>query len=187
MSFVIVLFGAQITKRELLKKSLKKIFWIPIAAVFSLSTIFSALQYKAWKENAIMKFVFDADGGLIGFVYDAFARHFTSYLLSLALSILLIMLMIWANKRAGRKFFEREEIFIALLAGFLAGFPGLIFFILGLAAVYLLAHLINAIFPKLAKSKIIPLYYFWLPVSASVIIMSELWLSKLGFWSLLSV
>jgi hypothetical protein len=190
LSFVlaIALFAAQIIKRPFLEKNLKKIFWVPIAAVFSLSAIFSAIQYDTWKKNEVMKIALEqTDGGTKGFVFSAFMNFFAPHLLSFALAGLLALLMAAVNKRSGGKFFEKEEIIIAFLAGFLAGFPGFIFFLFGVAVIYLLAHLVNAIAKKTAKSGVIPLYYFWLPVSASVILISMIWLSKLGFWGLLSV
>lgn len=187
LACVISLFGAQIIKRSFLEKNLKKIFWIPIAAVFSLSIVFSVIQYGVWKNNALMKIALENDGGFAAFLYSVFLRFFVPYLISFALAGVLALLMAWINKRSEGKFFEKEEILIAFLAAFLAGFPGFIFFLLGILVSYLAAHLINALFKKTAKSGVVPLYYFWLPVSASVILISLIWLSKLEFWRLLSV
>jgi hypothetical protein len=187
LACVISLFGAQIIKRSFLEKNLKKIFWIPIAAVFSLSIVFSVIQYGVWKNNALMKIALENDGGFAAFLYSVFLRFFVPYLISFALAGVLALLMAWINKRSEGKFFEKEEILIAFLAAFLAGFPGFIFFLLGILFSYLAAHLINALFKKTAKSGVVPLYYFWLPVSASVILISLIWLSKLEFWRLLSV
>jgi len=187
LACVIALFGAQAIKRSFLEKNLKKIFWVPIAAVFSLSIAFSVIQYIVWKNDALMKIALENDGGFGSFLYSVFMNFFAPHLLSLALAGILSLLMVWLNKRAEGKFFEKEEIMIAFLAGFLAGFPGFIFFIFGTVAAYSIAHMVNAVAKKTAKSAVIPLYYFWLPVSASVIIISLIWLSKLEFWRLLSV
>ncbi|MFA5053481.1 MAG: hypothetical protein WC565_05455 [Parcubacteria group bacterium] len=177
----------QVIKRPFLEKKIKKIFWIPVAAVFLLCSVFSVFQYKAWKESPVMKFAFETDNWILPFAYNVFIKYFAPYVLALALAALMALAMMWVNKRSRGRFFERDEIFIAFIAGFLAGFPGFLFFILGIVIAYLLTHLINAIFRKTARSEVIPLYYFWLPVSAFVIIISEIWLSKLPFWSLLIV
>lgn len=187
LACVIALFGAQLVKRSFLEKNLKKIFWVPITAVFSLSAVFSVIQYIVWKNDALMKIALENDGGFGSLLYSAFMNFFAPYLLSLALAGILSLLMIWINKRAEGKFFEKEEIMIAFLAGFLAGFPGFLFFLSGIIVAYSAAHIVNAIAKKTAKSAVVPLYYFWLPVSASVILISLIWLSKLEFWRLLSV
>jgi len=185
--FIIVIFFTQLIKRPFLEKNLKKIFWIPVVAVFSLSTIFSFLQYRAWKENKLMQFVFETDGGFSGFLYNAFMSYYAPYILSLFLAGILVLLMFIINKRSGYRFFEREEILIAFLASFLVCFPGFLFFIFGIVIAYLFTHIISVIIKKSVRGNVIPLYYFWLPVSGSVIITEMIWLSKLGFWSLLSV
>ena len=187
LSLVIILLITQIARRSFLEKNLKKIFWIPVLSVFSLSTILSFIQYKVWKEDKVMRFVFEADGGINGFLYNAFANHFAPYVLSLILAIILAYLLYRINKKAEGKFFEKEEILIAFLSAFLSGFPGFLFFIVGLIIAYLIAHLINATMRKKTASRVIPLYYFWLPVAGFVIITEIMWLSRLGFWKLLSV
>ena len=125
--FIIVIFFTQLIKRPFLEKNLKKIFWIPVVAVFSLSTIFSFLQYRAWKENKLMQFVFETDGGFSGFLYNAFMSYYAPYILSLFLAGILVLLMFIINKRSGYRFFEREEILIAFLASFLLVSPVFLF------------------------------------------------------------
>ena len=185
--FIIVILGTQVIKRSFLEKNLKKIFWIPLVAIFSTSVVFSVMQYQVWRAHEIMKFTLEGEGGLSYFFSFVFFNHFASHLLALGFTGILILLMFFANKRVGERLFEREEIWIAFLAGFLVGFPGFLFFLAGILAAYLSTHFINAILRKTVKSGVIPLYYFWLPVSASVIIISEVWLAETLFWQLLSV
>jgi len=186
--FVVALLGIQIMKRPFLEKNLRKLFWIPVAAVFFLSAVFSVIQYNAWKNSDVYKIALEqTDGGMGGFFYNAFMSYFAPHLMSLALAGFLALMMFWLNKRSGGNFFEKEEILVAFLAGFLSGFPGFLFFMFGIVIAYLLAHLEKAARKKSVKSGVIPLYYFWLPVSASVILVSMVWLSKLEFWRLLTV
>jgi len=91
------------------------------------------------------------------------------------------------NKKAKGRFFEEEEILIAFLSAFLSGFPGFLLFVFGIVVVYFIVHLINAIIRKSATGNVVPLYHFWLPVASFVIITEMVWLSKLEFWSLLSI
>jgi len=185
--FIIAILGAQVIKRSFLEKNLKKIFWIPLVAVFSTSVVFSVMQYQAWRQHELMRFALEGEGGLSYFFSFVFFNHFASHLLALGFAGVLALFMTSVNKRAGGRLFESEEIWIAFLAGFLVGFPGFLFFLAGVLIVYLLAHFTNAILQKTAKSGVIPLYYFWLSVSASVIIVSEVWLVETLFWQLLSV
>jgi len=185
--FIIAILGTQIIKRSFLEKNLKKIFWIPLVAIFSTSVVFSVMQYQAWQANELMRLALEGEGGLSYFFSFVFFNHFALYLLALGFAGILALLMFFANKRVGERLFEREEIWIAFLAGFLVGFPGFLFFLAGILVAYLFTHFINAFLRKTVKSGVIPLYYFWLPVSASVIIISEMWLVRTLFWQLLSV
>lgn len=196
LSFVVILLGAQLWTRSFLEKNLKKIFWVPVAAVFSLAAVFSFIQYKMWLENEVMKFALVASGGMRYFFFYAFTRFFAPYLLALVLSLVLFLLMIWINKRSKGRFFEREETAIAFLGGFLSGFPGFIFYVSGVLIAYLFTHIVTIALIKRksglsrltqAKAGAMPLYYFWLPVSASVIIIHVAWLYKTEFWKLLSI
>jgi len=185
--FIIVILGAQIIRRSFLEKNLKKIFWIPLVAIFSTSIVFSVMQYQIWQQHELMKLTLESEGGLSYFFSFVFFNHFAHYLLALGFAGILVLVMFFANKRVGERLFEREEIWIAFLASFLVGFPGFLFFLAGILIVYLFMHFINAVLRKTVKSGVIPLYYFWLPVSASVIIISEIWLTETLFWQLLSV
>jgi len=185
--FIIAILGTQIIKRSFLEKNLKKIFWIPLVAIFSTSVVFSIMQYQAWRQHELMRIALEGEGGLSYFFSFVFFNHFALYLLALGFAGILALLMFFANKRVGERLFEREEIWIAFLAGFLVGFPGFLFFLAGILVAYLFTHFINAFLRKTVKSGVIPLYYFWLPVSASVIIISEMWLMRTLFWQLLSV
>ena len=185
--FIIAILGTQIIKRSFLEKNLKKIFWIPLVAIFSTSVVFSVMQYQAWQANELMRLALEGEGGLSYFFSFVFFNHFASHLLALGFVGVLALFMALANKRAGGRLFEPEEIWIAFLAGFLVGFPGFLFFLAGILVAYLFTHFINAFLRKTVKSGVIPLYYFWLPVSASVIIISEMWLVRTLFWQLLSV
>ena len=185
--FIIAILGTQIIKRSFLEKNLKKIFWIPLVAIFSTSIVFSVMQYQAWQQHELMRLALEGEGGLSYFFSFVFFNHFALYLLALGFAGILALLMFFANKRVGERLFEREEIWIAFLAGFLVGFPGFLFFLAGILVAYLFTHFINAFLRKTVKSGVIPLYYFWLPVYASVIIISEMWLVRTLFWQLLSV
>ena len=185
--FIIVILGTQIMRRPFLEKNLKKIFWIPIVAIFSTSIVFSVMQYQVWRSHELMRLALEGEGGLSYFFSFVFFNHFAPYLLALGFAGVLALVMFFANKRVGERLFEREEIWIAFLAGFLVGFPGFLFFLAGILVVYLSIHFINAVLRKTVKSGVIPLYYFWLPVSVSAIIVSEMWLTETLFWQLLSV
>jgi len=185
--FIIAILGAQIIRRPFLEKNLKKIFWIPLVAVFSTSIVFSVIQYQAWQQHELMRLALEGEGGLSYFFSFVFFNHFAPHFLALGFAGILALLMFFANKRVGERLFEREEIWIAFIAGFLVGFPGFLFFLAGILVAYLFTHFINAFLRKTVKSGVIPLYYFWLPVSASVIIVSEVWLVETLFWRLLSI
>jgi hypothetical protein len=181
--------------RSFFEKNIKKLFWIPVAAVFSLAAIFSFMQYRVWLDNEMTKYLLPPHSGIGYFAIFAFFRFFAPYILSFILSALLSLAMIRVNKRSGGKFFEDDEIYIAFLGGFLSGYPGFIFYLVGLVFVYLIIHLSKTVIGKKgglsrsarARSEVIPLYNLWLPVSASVIIIYVLWLSHTALWKLLSL
>ncbi|MFA6650732.1 MAG: hypothetical protein WCS41_01470 [Candidatus Paceibacterota bacterium] len=185
LAFVILLIGVQIKKRTFLEKKIKKIFWIPVAAVFSLSVIFSFIQYQLWLAGEQTKYFLPPFVHINSFLLYAFFQFFAPYILAFMLSVLLFLLMKKANKKYGARFFEKDEIYIAFLGGFLSGFPGFLFYLFGVVAAYLIIHLYKSLIK--GKKEVIPLYYLWLPVSAFVIINNILWLSRTGLWKILSI
>lgn len=184
---VTALLMIQIFKRDFFIKNIKIFFIVSILIAFILSIIFSVITYINWRNDELMRFALQIENGYFAFFFTVFMRFFASHIIALIFMGVLVIAMHYLNKRFDEKFFEKEEVLMAFIAGFFAGFPGVLFFILMLIIVYFIAHIINAIRKKSLEREVISLYYFWLPVSIFVIIVSAMWLHNFTFWQLLSV
>ena len=68
-----------------------------------------------------------------------------------------------------------------------AGWPGSLFYFIGLILIYLILHLLLAVSRKsLIKETRISLYYWWIPLAIFVILLSNL-LIELEWWKLLKI
>ncbi|MEK7634553.1 MAG: hypothetical protein AAB396_01550 [Patescibacteria group bacterium] len=193
-------FGAQILLRSLsLKfknyeflqeyelKFLKYIFYFSIFAVFSSLIYYSYQQYIVWQSAEPSKFLLPPYQSVNYFLYYIGMRFFAPYIVSLSISILFLFVAKIFNKKYDERFFYPEELWFGALALFFAGWPGSLFYFIGLILIYLILHLLLAVSRKsLIKETRISLYYWWIPLAIFVILLSNL-LIELEWWKLLKI
>lgn len=200
ISICIIALGAQFKLRSFgleegevgkLKKLCAGLFVLAVFAVFAYDFYLSFLQYKMWSVNEISKNLLSQKASVWGlqidyFSYYAFMRFFTPSLLALVASGIFFAVARALNKKYDERFFYPEDFWLGALGIFLSGYPGFIFYFIFLLASFLVFQLITIIFSG-DKDRRISLYYFWMPLSAVSLAVSNLWLSNLGAWKLLKI
>lgn len=185
LSFAIFLLGAQLIKRSFLERR----SWILAAASVTWVAlgggVMSFILYRAWSGNSLAMNYLPPVTPITYFLSYVGTRFFLAFGVSLVFAAIFVAAMMLMNRRCGGKFFDHGEIAVAGSAIFLSGFPGVLFFIPALIVFYLFAHIIN--FIRGRKGERIPLFYLWLPVALSVILINNFWLSRLSIWALLKV
>jgi hypothetical protein len=183
VTFALFLLGAQICRRSFLEKrqniiAIASVVWMSIGA-----GLLSFLQYRVWSSADVANYLLPPYTDISYFLYYVGTRFFLPFGASLVFAVLFVVAMRIMNKRMGEKFFDRGEITVAGIAIFLSGFPGVLIFVPTLILFYLLYHLVNVVRGK--KGERIPLFFLWLPVSISVILINNFWLSRLDIWKLM--
>ena len=182
-TFAFILLGAQIFRRSFLEKrqniiAVASVIWIALGA-----SLLSFLQYRVWSGNGMSSYLLPPYTDISYFLYYVGTRFFLPFVASLIFAALFFAAMRVMNKRKGEIFFDKGEIIIASIAIFLSGFPGVLIFVPTLIIFYLLYHILNVARGK--KGERIPLFFLWLPVAISVILINNFWLSQLGIWKLI--
>ncbi|MDD4931332.1 MAG: hypothetical protein PHG66_04295 [Candidatus Colwellbacteria bacterium] len=154
------------------------VIWVAIGA-----TVVSVLQYNAWAGNAVSKYLLPPHRGIDYFFYYVGTRYYLPFGVSLIFAALFAAAMIAINKRSKGKFFDGGEIAIASTAIFLSGYPGVLIFLPVLIVLYLICHIFLTVRGR--KGERIPLFYLWLPVSISVILINNFWFSGSAIWRLI--
>ena len=155
--------------------------------VFGACFYYARLHFLAWGANEIMRaFVppYNKDG--IGyFLKFLFTELFNIYLISLAAAILFIFVLNYYNKKHGERFFYKEEVYFAGTALFIIGYPGIIYYLLGLLFLYLLLHIAGLATQGMGGQ--ISTYYMWLPLALLVILIVEYLPNYLPLYLLLKI
>jgi len=184
LGILVIAFGAQIILRPFGVKIIKTIFISAIVAIFSLLIYYSYQQYVAWSSVELSKFLLPPYQNIDYFIKYIGARFFTPYLISLAAAFLFLFSANRLNKKYEERFFEPEELWLGALALFLIGWPGALFYFIGLIAFY---FLLSAFYFLLyGKDNRLSLYYWWLPLAIFVIIINK-YLINLELWKLLKI
>lgn len=172
-------------------KIFKYIFIFSIIAIFSLLIYYSYQQYIAWQSVEPSKYLLPPYASLNYFIQYVGFRFFGPYLISLTTSLLLLFSLNRLNKKYEEKFFYPEEPPLAALAMFLAGWPGALFYFVGLILIYLIIHFLISIYYKFflrfdLNEIRVSLRHWWIPTAIIVIIINR-WLMELGLWKLLKI
>ena len=162
--------------------NIKRIF---AAAVFGILIVLiyrSFAQYQAWIVIAPAKYLLPPYAGWSYFATYVGWKFFAPYLASFLTGILFALLMRAYNARHENQFFYEEEYYFAVLAIFLTGHPGWIFYILSLVLAGVVIVVVRSlVFKNLEKTSF---YYLWWPVALFVIIISK-WIAAFEFYKIL--
>lgn len=163
---------------------IKRIFLFAILIIFSLLTYYSYRQYIVWASAEPSKFLLPPYQSWNYFFGYVGLRFFSPYIISLVAAFAFLHIAKNLNKKFNERFFYEEEIWLGALALFLIGWPGALFYFIGLVSAYLIIHLFS--FAVNRESLVISLYYLWIPIAIIVIIINN-WLIELEWWKLLKV
>ena len=167
-------------------RRVKYIFWGNVLILFLESSFYAFLYYRLWSGGTALKYLLLSQGGKPSyFTFYVLTRLFGHYLIALSFSLLLILAILKLNKRFGGKFFEGGEAYLAGLGAFLSGYPGCLFYITAVLAIYLLWHLFSTI--RGATGVRLSMFNLWLPVAVLVIALSDFWLENTGLWLMLKI
>lgn len=175
--------GLQIFKRDFLAKIIKKIFVSSAGLIFAFAAYISYEQFQVFKQGPLGLIILTKEGFLWFLKYARF-HIWNEYLISFLGALIILTTFRYFNKKYSERFFEPEEPYFGALAIFLAGYPGWLFYIVGLLSAYLFTHLYS-LFIIHNSQKRISLYYLWLPTAVFVILISKYWLQSLQIWQIL--
>lgn len=190
LSVLVLVFGAQVFLRPfsanqiLIKRIFTQIFIFAVLIIFSLLFYYSYRQYAVWLSAEPTKFLLPPYQSIDYFIFYIFARFFASYIISLAAATAFLYAAKNLNKKFNERFFYEEEIWFGALALFLTGWPGALFYFIGLVSAYLIIHLLSFVINR--GPLVISLYYLWIPIAIIVIIINN-WLIGLEWWKLLKI
>lgn len=160
-------WGAQIVRRPLFGRYVRLLYALSIVAVFGSALYLSWSQYRAWASSDIGKFFLPPYQSAWYYVSYVGSRYLAPSLIALVSAFAVSRACFILNRRFGERFFEEEEIPVLAFAVFVTGYPGFLFYIpLMLAAAILLAVAYHLLLRGRA-----PLYYLWLPIAISAIIV----------------
>ena len=97
--FLLALLGLQIFRRQFLEKHIRKFYFIAIAGVFLVASIYSYLQYMAW-HNAPppASYLLPPYQSIDYFLFYVFARFYANSIIAFLLSLLALWSTKWLNK-----------------------------------------------------------------------------------------
>lgn len=186
-------------KKHILQE--RGIFHFSVFAVFSLLIYYSYQQYIAWQSIEPSKFLLPPYQSIDYFIKYVGARFFAPYLISLMAAILFLFAAKQLNKKYEERFFEPEELWLGALALFIIGWPGLLFYFIGLILIYLIIHIFITFYykfffrvsPRESPTQFcvgdevrVSLRLWWLPLAIFVIIINN-WLTGMELWKLLKI
>jgi hypothetical protein len=140
------------------------------------------VQYRIWNAKAFTRILIPPQGTGYFAQYVLF-KFWAPYLVSAAVSLLVLWAASRSNRKGGERFLYADETYAIALALLIAGFPGivlygLLFFVVFLAVLAACAAFLGA------KYRLSP-YYLWLPVAVCVILAQEFMLKDMPWWQLL--
>lgn len=182
---IAILLSLQIFARPFLSRHIKKAIFIIPLVIFSVGVYYSFSQYSLWISAEPSKYLLPPYEPINYFLRYSFLKFFAPHVVSLILAAIFFAAATVLNKRGDERFFEREEIGLASIALFIAGFPGILFVFAFIVAAYLLIHIANLFLKR--KLEVIPVYYLWLPGCLFAIILTAVWISRMNFWSSLII
>jgi hypothetical protein len=192
LGILILSFGASLYRRRSFGNNIlifKRIFLTAIILIFILLFHQSYQQYQIWSQNEISQYLLPPYQNIGYFVFYVISKFFAPYLISLAAALTFLFSAKIINKKYDERFFEPEEPYLGALVIFLTGWPGALFYFIGLILIYLVIQIFimfyYKFFARVSPREVrVGLRYLWIPVGIFVIIISK-YLQSLSLWQLL--
>lgn len=179
-AFLSVVYAVQVWNKPLLRQWIRPLsIGVPILT-FMLLLVLASARFEVWRlGESTNEFVSPFVGAGYFISYAGF-RLFAQYIVSLLGAFMVCSGLMLANKKTGGRIFEREEPYVAGIAMFLAGWPGM--FVYG-ACIFLFGFFGSA-YAKIVKKEYFSLYSIWLPAAILVILLREWIFNGTGLWVL---
>ena len=170
----------------------RRFFWlrfIKVGLYFSFLVVFllicwlNIIQFRSWSEGELSQYLLPPNRTINYFLLYSFSRFFAPYLTSAVAALIFLYLSKFYNKKYKERFFNPEEPYFGVLAIFLIGHPGWLFYVIFLLFFYFLLSIFYFLFSR--RLVRVPLYYLWLPSAIFVMIINNYWLSSLSIWQVL--
>ncbi len=182
--FFLVLFIGQLWRREWLASKIRYFLGFAVFVMSVIAFQMSWQQYALWLGVEPSKFLLPPYASITYFLQYVLWKFWAPHIVSFVIGFILFMLAKYYNQRRGEQFFYSDELYIIWLSIFLVGHPLWIFYLLIIFSTILIVSLIRSLIFK--NNSKLPLYYFWLPIAAFVILISK-WLSVVSLFYLLKV
>lgn len=179
LAILVAGIGAHVYVRSYFVRFGEHIFWLSVAALASVASYRTALQYFSFLGDPMGKFFLPPHESIGYFIHYAGTRFFNSFLLSLLIAIIVPAIARRLNTRYGERFFEKDEFLLMRLGLLLTGYPGALFY---LVAILVTGVGLSGFYSYKGKGRA-PFYYLWLPAAVFVIIMKNIIFSQ-GFLAL---
>ncbi len=171
----VFLWGAQLMLRPAsFLRIARLVFWILIFGGIFLASYFTYQQYNLWLAHPISQLLLPPHQNISYFIYYAINNFYLATVLMSLAGLVVLLATNLANKKFNGRFFEPAEPYLVGSVILLVGHPGWMYYLGFSVAVFLLASLVLALIAR-KKSSRLSFYYFWLPIAASAILISELW------------
>ena len=167
-------------------KFIRLFFYFSLLVVFIFLLVLSLVQFLEWQQDDFSKYLLPPHQSINYFIFYCFSRFFLSYIISAAGAFSFLYAAKFLNKKYEEKFFYPEELYFGALGIFLSSFPGFIFYVVFLIAVYLITHLYSSLFTGRSSERL-SLYYLWLPIVLFAIIINNYIVQHLPIWQMLKV
>ena len=167
---VFLLIGAQwLMRPSVFFRAARIIFWSLIFGALFLSSYLTYEQYQLWRAHPLSQFLLPPHQSVGYFISYSAVNFFLPIAINLLLATLVLLLSILVNKRSKGRYFEPAESYLAGAAILLSGsaWPVLLLMLGGVA-------FIGSVMNLLARRGRFSLYYFWLPVCVSAILISRI-------------
>lgn len=166
-----LILGAQACRRSFCLRYVNFAWRLSMAGIFSASLYWAWNQYQLWKASELSKFFLPPYQGIDYYIFYVGQRIFAPWIISLVVAVVISRVAEFFNRKYGERFFESEEIPLMALGIFLTGYPGFLFYLI---LIFIGGILLSTFYFLLSRGRA-PLYYFWLPMAISAILIKN-WL-----------
>ena len=169
LAFLVVLFVVQCVARPRVRRTLPW-FWVSaFVGIFGVLAYWTYLQHSLWSVGGLGKFSLPPYQSLSYFVGYVAERFFAPWGIALLAGFGVAMVSRWMNRSYGARFFEPEEPWLIGLCFFLSGYPTFLFY---LVLVFAAGFCLSLSYTLMRRGRA-PLYYWWVPLAFSAIILKN--------------
>lgn len=180
--FLVILFGVQIFLRSFLSERIKGVGGIIGVVYIGVLLVYSHLQYYGWLSNGITELLLPPYTSIFYFLQYVFFKIWFPHIVSFLFAVSAFCMMKWMNKKKKGILFFDDEYYIAAIAIFLSGYPGVLVYI----PLFFLVYAFILIFQR-RKYERFSSYFLWFPVALCAILVSKFILEGTILWTLLLV